>query len=383
MKRVFKKIEELNTAYVDVWEDICNIESPSDYKKGVDEVGNYFIALAEERGWKVETFQQDTFGDVVSITMNPDSEGTVVTLSGHMDTVHPVGSFGTPAVRRDGEKIYGPGVMDCKGGIVAGFLAMDALETCGWKDRPVRMLLQSNEEIGSGIKNKATIQYMCEKARDSAAFINLEGYDEEKGKAWLIRRGIAGFRFNITGIAAHSAKCAYEGANAIAEAAYKIIELEKIKEAEGVVCTCNLINGGTARNTVPGKCEFTADVRFTTQEQFEKTFKRIQEIADTVHVPGCTCQLEQTNMRVAMELNERNISLLNKVNKIFSENGLSSLEVGKRDGGSDASDISASGIACLDGLGVYGGRIHSREEYAFIHSLADSAKRLSAIVCGL
>lgn len=63
--------------------------------------------------------------------MNPESDNQPVALSGHMDTVHPVVLFGTPAVRRENEKIYGPGVMDCKGGIVAGFLAMDALQICG------------------------------------------------------------------------------------------------------------------------------------------------------------------------------------------------------------------------------------------------------------
>jgi acetylornithine deacetylase/succinyl-diaminopimelate desuccinylase-like protein len=43
-----------------------------------------------------------------------------------MDTVHPEGLLGTPAVRREGEFIYAPGVADCKRGIVA-----DLLETLG------------------------------------------------------------------------------------------------------------------------------------------------------------------------------------------------------------------------------------------------------------
>ena len=63
--------------------------------------------------------------------MNGESERAPVVFSGHLDTVHPVGSFGSPAVRLQDGKIYGPGVADCKGGIVASLLAMHALRDVG------------------------------------------------------------------------------------------------------------------------------------------------------------------------------------------------------------------------------------------------------------
>ncbi len=384
MKRVFEKIDSLNSAFVDIWEDVCNIESPSDYKEGVDQVGSYFIDLAKENGWAVEIFEQETAGNVVCITMNSKSLKEAVTISGHMDTVHPVGSFGSPATRRDDEKIYGPGAMDCKGGIVAGFLAMKALSECNFKNRPVRMLLQSNEEIGSGLENKATINYICEKAKDSIAFLNLEGHESFfEGKACLKRKGIAGFLFTVTGIETHASYCADEGASAIAEAANKIIELEKIKNSEGLTFSCGVINGGTASNTVPGKCEFKLDVRFSTNAEYEEACRLIKEISDTVYVEGCSCTVKETNRRVAMELNDRNISLLNRVNQIFIENGLSSLEIGERRGGSDAADVSSYGIACIDSIGVGGERAHSKEEYGVLSSLAESAKRIASIICGI
>lgn len=172
---LFNEIDRLSSGYVQIWEDVCNLESPSNDKISVDRVGTYFCELAAKRNWKIEVFKQEFFGDVVCITMNPESPMRPIALSGHMDTVHPIGSFGTPAVRRDDTKLYGPGAMDCKGGIVAGFLAMDALRHCGFKDRPVMMFLQSNEEIGSGLNNKAPINYICQKAKNAIAFLNLEG----------------------------------------------------------------------------------------------------------------------------------------------------------------------------------------------------------------
>ena len=73
-KELFEKIDELNNKYISVLEDICNIESPTDYKAGVDAVGKYISDMASERGWKVEVLKQDVAGDLVCITLNPDAQ---------------------------------------------------------------------------------------------------------------------------------------------------------------------------------------------------------------------------------------------------------------------------------------------------------------------
>lgn len=384
METIFQEIDKLNDTYVNVWEDVCNIESPSKDKAAVDRVGDYFQTLAKKFGWKIEVYPQEQFGNVVVITMNPESTKTPIALSGHMDTVHPIGSFGTPAVKRDDVNLYGPGAMDCKGGVVAGFHAMHALHNCGYTDRPIMMLLQSNEEIGSGLQNKAPIQYICQRAKDVEAFLNLEGHEGYfAGKACLIRKGIAGFRFDVKGIATHASYCAREGASAVLEAAYKIIEIEKLKDDNAVTCNCGIVTGGSASNTVPAECQIKVDVRFATMEQYEQTIAYLQQVADTNHVPGCSCTMVQTNLRPAMELNDRNIALLNKANELFAQNGLSTLEVGMRTGGSDAADVACFGIPCIDSIGVGGERAHSVEEYGVIASLAESAKRIASIICGL
>ena len=376
-EKLFSAIDSMYDSYVKVWEDVCNIESPTKYKVGVDAVGNYFAEMAQVRGWRVERFEHPISGDVVAITMNPDSKEKPITLSGHMDTVHPIGLFGTPAVRIEDGKIFGPGVLDCKGGIVAAALAMDALRRVGFDKRPVLLLLQSDEEGGSMGSNKATIGYMCEKAKDSVAFLNLEGY--APGKVCIARKGIITFTFKIKGIEAHSSRCATDGANAIAEAAHKIIELEKLKDAEGLTCNCGVISGGSVPNTVAGYCEFKANIRFATADQLEWVRGYVKEIADTAHVKGCVCELEQTGFRVAMQYEERNQRLLDRMNEIFESVGMSTLEAMSGKGGSDAADATVYGIPCLDSLGAAGGRIHSPDEFSYLESLRESAKRLAAV----
>ena len=121
---LFKVIDSLEEKYIQVLVDVCNIESPTDCKKGVDAVGEYFTNMANEKGWSVEVNKQEIAGDCICITLNPNASGKPVCFSGHMDTVHPIGSFGEIPTKIDGDIIYGPGVADCKGGIVASFMAM-------------------------------------------------------------------------------------------------------------------------------------------------------------------------------------------------------------------------------------------------------------------
>ncbi len=374
---LFNKIDMSSDRYLDFLEDVCNIESPTDFKEGVDKVGRYFIKRAEEKGWKTEVFPQPVSGDVVVITMNPDAEGQPISLSGHIDTVHPVGLFSAPAVHRDEEKMYGPGVLDCKGGAVAGFMAMEALESVGFNSLPVMLLLQTDEEKGSMPSNKSTIGYICERSKNSLAFVNLEGHSN--GTACMTTKGIQRYKFTVTGKAAHSSRC-YQGASAILEAAYKIQELEKYKDPETITCNCGVIEGGTVPNTVAEVCTFYADFRHRTNEEILEIEQTVKKVADSVTVEGCTCVAQRVSYRVAMTYEERNVKLLDTVNRIYSENGLPVLPERHGLGGSDAADVTAYGIPCIEGLGTQGGGVHSVTEFIYLNSLAQSAKRVAAIV---
>lgn len=379
-KNVFKRIDEMEQEYIKILEEFCLIESPTDYKEGVDAAGNYIVKKAESFGWKVERQNQEIAGDCICITMNSDVTELPICLSGHIDTVHPVGLFETPAVKFDGDKMYGPGIADCKGGIVASLLAMAALSKENFTARPIKLILQSDEETSSAESNKTTVQYMCECARNAVAFLNCE--PSVAGTVVLKRKGIAKYVFNITGRAAHAANC-FNGISAIAEAAHKIIELEKYKDKNGITANCGIISGGTKENTVPEKCVLKVDFRFSNNEELLEVRNIAQRVADTSYVEGTNCELVLKSLRDAMELNDTNTRLLEKVNEIFEATDLPKLLPRSTGGGSDAAYTTQCGIPTLDSLGVECGNIHSKNEYALIPSLKESAKRLAAICCNI
>ncbi len=379
-QKLFSVIDEMNERYCRVWEDVCNIESPTAHKEGLDQVSNVFINMANERGWQVEVLEHDVAGNAICITINPDAQKAPVVFSGHIDTVHPIGLFGTPAVRRDDTCIYGPGVMDCKGGVVASFMALDALAQCDFKDRPVKLIIQSDEETSSEQSNKQTVAFMVEKAKDAVAFLNAEGI-QGNTLVWE-RKGILRYQYTITGKAMHSSRCA-EGASAIAEAAYKIIELEKYKDPNGLTFNCGVVKGGTVANTVPDNCSFVVDIRFSNEEQFNEAVSIVERVAKTVTVAGCTTEIKQISVRPAMPFVERNVELAKAMNAVYEKCGLPQLSGRSCLSGSDAAYTTVAGIPTVDNIGVDGGRIHSPEEFAYLASLAACAKRLAAVACYL
>ena len=107
-QNVFSQIEALADRYLNVWKECCELESPSIDKAAVDRCGQYFIDFAKEHGWKVEVLEQSVSGNAVCITMNPEVNEKPLAVSGHIDTVHPVGLFGDTPVRIEGDTFTAP-----------------------------------------------------------------------------------------------------------------------------------------------------------------------------------------------------------------------------------------------------------------------------------
>lgn len=380
---LFFAVDNVEKEAIDFWVEVCNVESPTGFKEGVDACSSLFIQKARANGWKIEIHKETVSGDAVCITMNPEAKGKPVAISGHLDTVHPVGLFGNPPTHIENGKIYGPGVTDCKGGVVASFYAMQALHNCGFKDRPVMLILQSDEEVSSRFSQLRTIDFMCEKAKDAVAFLNTEGCSGTNGVndnlAILLRKGIVRYNLTVKGKSVHSCR-SFDGANAVLEAAHKIIELEKYKDTKwGITSNCGIINGGSAANTVPEECTVTVDFRFPDKAALDEIEAFVKEVAEISHVAGTSCEVVRISHRPAMVKSELNVKLLEKINEIYSDCELPVLEAGSSRGGSDAAYTTNAGIPTVDNLGVLGDRIHSVDEHAYLFSMKESILRIATV----
>jgi glutamate carboxypeptidase len=131
----------------------------------------------------------------------------------HLDTVHPLGALETRLpFRVEGDRAYGPGICDMKGGAYIALCALRTLREAGrGTPLPVRVLLTSDEETGS-----ATSRELIERAAADAAYVLVPEYAREGGRVVTGRRGVARYAISTHGRAAHAGDAHAEGRSAIA-----------------------------------------------------------------------------------------------------------------------------------------------------------------------
>ena len=113
---------------------VC-INSGSHNKIGVDAVGSVVTDALAGCGLAVSVIAEEAVGNhLVVRTACPSTDTGGVLLAGHMDTVFPADTDFTD-YWEDDTRAYGPGVIDMKGGLVAGIFALKALSTIGLLNR--------------------------------------------------------------------------------------------------------------------------------------------------------------------------------------------------------------------------------------------------------
>src|SRR6202040_1103190 len=130
---------------------LVEIESPSDNKPAVDQLGALLAGRFEKIGGHAKFHRVSDFGDHVQVDFAGPRGGKPVLLLAHIDTVYPMGTLATMPCRVADGRLWGPGTLDMKSGIALILHALEGLRT--WHGdtvpRPVTVLLVTDEEVGS------------------------------------------------------------------------------------------------------------------------------------------------------------------------------------------------------------------------------------------
>lgn len=351
---------------------LVEIESPSHDKAAVDRLGAFIADECRRLGAAVEIVENPLRGNQVMAKFGPVT-GNGMLLMHHMDTVYPLGTLAKmPFYEKDG-KIFGPGVMDMKGGIVITLTVLAALQEAGALTRPITALFTSDEEIGS-YTSRALIE---ELARQAALVLVFEsGLLDGSIKTW--RKGMGFFTVKAKGRAAHAGGKHQDGRNAIEELAHQVIAIQKLTDyAKGTTFNVGMIRGGTASNVVPAEAEAVVDFRVLVPEETERVEAAMRALKPV---------LLDTSIEISGGLNRPPMprdalmqATFARAQQIAASIGME-LKAGGSGGGSDGSFVAPLGIPLLDGLGACGEGHHSEREYILASSLPERARLLMALI---
>jgi len=317
-------------------------------------------------------------GRALSLVKRPEAARRVLLVI-HMDTVHPADREVAPP-RLQGEKLWGPGVADAKGGLVVLLTALEALERSeladqlGWE-----VLINPDEELGSpgsaGLLEAAArrndVGLVFEPTLPSGAMVSSRG-------------GSGNFSVAVHGRAAHVGRAYHEGRSAVAAMAELVGRLEGVAaELSGVTVNVGRIDGGTAPNVVPELATSHFNVRYQEAGQEEAIQRRLEEVVATLDQrEGLSAELHGELTAPVKPLDGGTQQLLEHAMACGQQLGLS-MDHSSTGGVCDGNRLAAAGLATLDTLGVRGAGIHSHEEYMLVDSLAERAKLTALLLLRL
>lgn len=352
-------------------------ESFSLDRESVSLAAELTAAFAKELGFSVEEHSFPRAGSGLVVSRETGSVSAPIGFVAHLDTVHPAGSFPDSLKPAPEGGLYGPGIVDCKGGVAVALLAMYALKELGFS-RPLRLLLTPDEEVSNRLTGDDGIAFLQSNVKDcAAAFVCECGKRDE---AVVERKGITKVRVDIRGRAAHAGMYYAEGISAVREAAYQILALEERSRPDAVTYNCGRISGGTAENVVPETCSYTVDIRFRTADEGERAMEHLRRVTGTAHVPGAVSSVTVLGRRSPMPRTEAGMALFAHLRDTGLRWGLEDLRPLANGGGSDAAYTVSVGVPTVCAVGMTGWDWHSVRERTEPGALVRRAKLLAAAV---
>ncbi|NDL62203.1 M20 family metallopeptidase [Acerihabitans arboris] len=352
---------------------LVQAQSPSLNKAAVDRCGAVLQGIVAERlGVDAQVCRQEQAGDHLAFSVG---EGPAVTcILGHFDTVWEIDEL---EMAERGGKLFGPGVLDMKGGLIQAVWAVRALQQCGQlQGHRVIFICPSDEELGS----PSSRRWIEEQAAGAGRVLVAEPAVALTNEAKIARKGVGRYDIRITGRAAHAGNNPEEGVSAIQEMAHHILYLHGLNAPEaGTTVNVGVARGGGKINVVADRACLGVDLRVANMAEAARLEAAINGI--TPRVPGIEILVTGGMSRPPMEQTPQNEALFRQAQRAAGRLGieLAGRAVG---GGSDGNFTSALGIATLDGLGATGAGIHARHEHIIIADIPQRAALLAEIIRG-
>ncbi|WP_417694659.1 M20/M25/M40 family metallo-hydrolase [Roseibium sp.] len=289
-----------------------------------------------------------------------------ILVSGHLDTVHPLGTLEKLPFRIEDGKAYGPGIQDMKGGNYVCVEALRQIVKAGWETPlPVTVLFTPDEEVGTP-STRDLIE--MEAARNK--YVLVPEPAKPDGGCVTGRYAIARFDLKTIGRPSHASWALKDGRSAIAAMARKVLEIEAMT-TEDCTYSVGVFHAGQWVNCVSSECVGEALSMAKRQEDLDKGVEAMLGLNDASG--DVIFEVTRGVTRPVWEPDAGTMALYEITKGIAKEIGFD-LPHGSAGGGSDGNFTGAMGIPTIDSIGVRGAGLHTLNEHIEIDSLAERAQ---------
>jgi glutamate carboxypeptidase len=356
---------------LDLLRQMVEINSFTANKEGVNRLGAFTARTFGPLGFTAQTVPSinPDYGDHLVLTRKGKSAQTIALIS-HLDTVFPP----EEEVRNnfhwqpEGDRIFGPGTQDIKGGTMMMWLVLSALKThkpelfeaITWK-----LLWNSSEERYSPDFGDVC-RAECGPKPIAALVFETEGRLGKERLMVVARKGRATWRITVSGRGSHAGGKHAHGANAIVQLGLTVQRVAELNNySRDLTFNVSSISGGTVFNRVPHEAIAEGEFRAFSPEVYAKAKAdllaltgegRIRSVADGF---PCQVRVEILNESRPWPRNAATDALYGCWERAAEQ---LSIPVGMQErGGLSDGNLIWDAIPTLDGLGPWGDNDHCSE----------------------
>jgi len=366
--QLLKKAEAEQKSYLATVKQLVDIDTGTGQAPGLKTVSAVLVERLKALGAEVTTTPATpSAGDNIVGTLKGTGNKNFL-LMVHYDTVFGPGTAAKRPFKLDGERAYGPGVADAKGGVAMILHSLRLLQEQKFTDfGTLTVLFNPDEETGSAGSKKI----IAELARQHDYVFSYEPPDRDA--VTVATNGINGLILDVKGKSSHAGSAPEAGHNAAMELAHQMLQLKDLGDpAKGTTVNWTLIKGGEKRNIIPSSAAAEADMRYSDLSETDRVLADAQRIVAKKLIDGTEVTLRLEKGRPPLAKNPGSEQLAKTAQALYGEIGHNIEPIAMRFG-TDAGYAyvpDSAKPAVLETMGVVGAGLHADDEYIELSSIA-------------
>lgn len=348
---------------------MVDMRTPVDDVDHVNAFGEWLMAQMKHLGFSAKVYPQVQTGHVIYFSNHEDEEDDVLLL-GHLDTAAPEGAF--VPYRVDGNRLYGTGIAESKGGIAVAVAALRALRYARSLRRVKCGFLLTTDDTRNGFDGRELVRQHSDRARH---VIGLKAAGAG-GELVVSRAGRSTYKLEAQ---YGRSKAEASTAHVIAQLFRRLRALQKLSDPEdGVHVSVRRLYVDAPFGRLPERAEATMTVRFDRLADGERVHEEIRGVGKRRSTRGVRFRVSGGIRRPPMAQGSGSEEFLQDIVRIGKR--INVPIAGAHRWHSSDMCFAVEDVPKVDGMGPIGFAERTENEHVLRNSVIDHAALLALVI---